>query len=584
MNRTAGNVIGLKGYGGHGNVLTGTRHMVAAGHYAAAHAGFVVLEAGGNAIDAGVAAGLALGVTCCDLVNVAGVSPIMVRLAATGEVFTIDGLGVWPLKASSEYFRRHHNGAIPAGLKRAVVPGSPSGWIVALERWGTMSFGDVAGPAIRLARDGFAADPRFCETFAANEASFRRFAENARVYLPGGKPPTPGDIFRQPDLAKSLQFMVDEETRVAGKQGRIAGLQAAHDAFYKGDIARTITAYHAKNDGWLTMEDLAPFKARLEAPVKVRWRDMDVYTCGSWCQGPALAMLLKILANDDVAALGHNTPAYIHLLTEATKLTFADREAYFGDPRFVDVPLETLLSDAFARTRRNKIDPSRSFPGMPEAGAIAGYPRFRVDVPTADVPALSPDTSYCCAVDSQGNVFSATPSDPSYDAEMIPGTGLVPSGRGSQSWTVAGHPSEIAPLKRPRLTPNPAIAVLADGQATMPFGTPGGDVQTQAMLQVLLNVSQFGMDLRSAIEAPRFASYSFPSSFEPHEYYPNRLALEGRMPSETIEGLRALGHDVLKWPDWTRLAGGVCSIVHDVQHGVLTGAGDPRRGAYAVGW
>ena len=290
------------------------------------------------------------------------------------------------------------------------------------------------------------------------------------------------------------------------------------------------------------------------------------------------------MAHDDVAALGHNSPAYIHLLTEAVKLAFADREAYFGDPRFIDVPMDTLLSDVFAMARRGKIDPQRSHPEMPPAGAIEGYPRLRPDVPKASIPQLSPDTSYCCAIDSDGNVFSATPSDSSYDTEMIPGTGLVASGRGSQSWTVAGHPSELAPFKRPRLTPNPAIAVLANGQAVMPFGTPGGDVQTQAMLQVLLNVTQFGMDLRSAIEAPRFASYSFPSSFEPHEYYPNRLALEGRVPSATLDGLRTLGHDVLEWPDWTRLAGSVNAVIKDVEHGVLTGAADPRRAGWAVGW
>ena len=583
-NRTGGDVIGLKGFGGHGNVLTGTRHMVSAGHYAAAHAGFAVLEAGGNAIDAGVAAGLALGVTCCDLVNVAGVSPIMIRLANTGEVVTVDGLGVWPMKASSEYFRKHHKGAIPAGLKRSVVPGSPSGWIVALQRWGTMGLGDVAKHAIRLAKDGFAADPRFCDTFSSNEASFKRFKENARVYYPGGKPMTPGYVFKQPDLARSMQYLVDEEAKVARTKGRVAGLEAAHAAFYQGDIARTITDYHAKNDGWMTMADMGAFKARVEAPVKVKWRDTEVYTCGAWCQGPALAMILKILARDDVKALGHNTPAYIHLLTEVTKLAFADREAYFGDPRFVDVPMETLLSDAFAEMRRAKVDPRKSHPEMPSAGEIRGYPRLRPDVPKASIPQLSPDTSYCCAVDSEGNVFSATPSDSSYDQEMIPGTGLVPSGRGSQSWTVAGHPSELAPFKRPRLTPNPAIAIVGGGQAVMPFGTPGGDVQTQAMLQVLLNVTQFGMDLRAAVEAPRFASYSFPSSFEPHEYYPNRLAVEGRVGGATLDGLRGLGHDVLEWPEWTRLAGTVCTVAHDVKHGVLTGAGDPRRAAYAVGW
>jgi gamma-glutamyltranspeptidase/glutathione hydrolase len=580
---TGGNVIGLKGISGHGNVLTGTRHMVAAGHYAAAHAGFLVLEAGGNAIDAGVAAGIALGVTQCDLVNVAGVAPIMIRLANTGEVVTIDGLGVWPMKASSQYFRDHHKGGIPSGLMRAVVPGAPSGWITALERYGTMSFGDVATASIRLARDGFAADPRFCDTMVTNEEKYRRFPENARVMLPGGKPPKPGDIFVQTDLARSLQYMVDEEKRASSK-GRAAGLAAAHAAFYQGDIARSIAAHHAKNGGWLSMEDMGAFRARLEPPVKVRYRDMDVFTCGPWCQGPALAMILKMLVHDDIAALGHNSPAYIHLLTEAVKLAFSDREAFFGDPRFIDVPLETLLSDTYAAERRRQINAERSCPEMPAPGVIPGYPRFIAGAPLGDVPSLSPDTSYLAAVDKDGNAFSATPSDPSYDAEMIPGTGLCPSGRGSQSWTIAGHPSEVAPFKRPRLTPNPAIAILGDGQAVMPFGTPGGDVQTQSMLQVLFNVGIFGMDLRSAIEAPRFASYSFPSSFEPHEYYPNRLAVEGRIDSKAVDGLRDRGHDMLVWPEWTRLAGAVCSVIHDVQHGVLTAQGDPRRASYAVGW
>ena len=581
---TGGDVIGLKGIGGHGNVLTGTRHMVACGHYTAAHAGFLILEAGGNAIDAGVAAGLALGVTCADLVNVAGVAPMMIRFAKTKEVVTIDGLGVWPMKASSEYFRRHHKGAIPEGLLRAVVPGAPSAWITALERYGTMSFGDVAQAAIRLAHDGFAADPRFCETMTTAEAKYRRFAENARIFLPGGKPPVPGQIFRQTDLAKSLQYMVDQEKAAARKGGRAAGLKAAHAAFYQGDIAKTITDYHAKNGGWMTMTDMGAFRARHEPPVKVRYGNMDVYTCGPWCQGPALGMILRMLARDDVTALGHNSPAYIHLLTEAVKLAFADREAYFGDPRFIDVPMATLLSDGYQAERRARIDMTRSYPEMPPAGAIPGYPRLKADAPKGDTPPMSPDTTYCAVIDKDGNAFSVTPSDASYEAELIPGTGMVPSGRGSQSWTIKGHPSEVAPFKRPRLTPNPAIAVLEDGRAVMPFGTPGGDVQTQAMLQVLLNVTAFGMDLRSAIEAPRFSTYSFPSSFEPHEYYPNRLAIEGRVSPATVEGLRALGHDVHQWPEWTRLAGSVCSVIHDTKHGVLTGAGDPRRASYAVGW
>lgn len=584
FNKTAGDVIGLRGLTTHGNVLTGTRHMVSAGHHAAAHAGFLILEAGGNAVDAGVATGLALGVTCCDLVNVAGVAPTMIRLAATGEVITIDGLGVWPAKASSAYFREKHGGRIPEGLMRAVVPGAPSGWITALERYGTMSFGEVAAAAIRLAREGFPADPRFCDTIVANQDQYRRWPGNTAVFLPNGRPPTPGEIFRQTDLARSIQYMVDEEKAAAGK-GRAAGLAAAHRAFYEGDIAATICRYHADNGGWLTREDMAAFRARIEAPVRVRQGRLEVYTCGAWCQGPLLGMLMRMLEKDDLAALGHNSAAYIHLLTEAVKLACADREAYFGDPRFVDVPLEALLSSELQAQRRALIDPERSFPGLREPVVIDGRARAAIpNVPFKRTPALSPDTTYCCVIDSGGNVFSATPSDPSYDAELIPGTGMIASGRGSQSWADAGHPSEVMPGKRPRLTPNPAIAVLEDGRALMPFGTPGGDVQTQAMLQVLLNVSVFGMDLRTAVEAPRFASYAFPSSFEPHEAYPNRLAVEGRMDEATFEGLEARGHDVLRWPDWTRLAGTVNTIVKDTKAGVLTAAADPRRATYAVGW
>jgi gamma-glutamyltranspeptidase/glutathione hydrolase len=296
-------------------------------------------------------------------------------------------------------------------------------------------------------------------------------------------------------------------------------------------------------------------------------------------------MLLRLLGKDDVAALGHNSPAYVHLVAEAVKLACADREAYFGDPRFIDVPVAQLLSPQFQAGRRELIDPARAFPELRAPATIEGHPcRVTADVPREREPALSPDTTYCAVIDGAGNVFSATPSDASYDAELIPGTGLVPSGRGSQSWTVAGHASEIMPLKRPRLTPNPAIAVLENGRALMPFGTPGGDVQTQAMLQVLLNLTAFGMDLRTAIEAPRFASYAFPSSFEPHEAYPNRLAIEGRIEPASRDGLRALGHDLLDWPDWTRLAGTVCAVIKDDAAGVLTAAADPRRAAYAVGW
>ncbi|MFL5137216.1 MAG: gamma-glutamyltransferase family protein [Microvirga sp.] len=568
---------------GHGRVLTGDRHMVAAGHYAAAHAGFLVLEAGGNAIDAGVAAGIALGVLQSDIVNVAGVAPIMIRLAESGEVVTIDGLGVWPAAASAAFFRREHGGRIPDGLLRTVTPAAPAAWIAALERFGTMSFGEVARFAIRFAAEGFPVHPTMAEFVAKNVAQYAQFPQNAALYLPGGRPVAVGDRFVQPELAATLQHMVDEEKAHAG-QGRSAGLAAARAAFYEGDIAQTIAAYHREHGGWLTADDLAGYEVTFEPPVRTTYCGVEVFTCGPWCTGPLLGQILAILDGIDIGPMGHNSPRYIHVLTEAMKLAFADREACYGDPRFVDVPLERLLSAAFAAERRRRIDPIRAAPRMPESGipSLGAEAAETLRRPERE-PALSPDTSYVAVIDRHGNAFSATPSDTSYDTPIIPGTGLCPSSRGSQSFTARGHPSEVMPGKRPRLTPNPAIAILEDG-SVMPFGTPGGDVQTQAMLQVLLNLSVFGMDLTSAVEAPRFATYSFPSSFEPHEELPGRLMVEARIGDATLKALEGLGHDAQPWPEWTNQAGAVCAVMRDPATGVIRAAADPRRSTYAVGW
>lgn len=565
----------------HGHVLMGDRHMVSAGHSAAAHAGFLILEAGGNAVDAGVAAGIALGVLQSDIVNVAGVAPIMIRLGATGEVVTIDGLGVWPAAASAEAFRREHGGRIPNGLLRTVTPAAPAAWIAALDRFGTMSFADITRHAIRFAADGFPVHRTMAEFVGEQAANFARFPQNAALYLPRGKPVAVGDRLVQTEVAATLQYMADEERTRAG-QGRSAGLAAARAAFYEGDIARQIADYHGEHGGWLTREDLRSYQITFEPPVRTSHRGIEVFTCGPWCQGPVLGQILAILDGINLDDMGHNSPAYIHLLTEAMKLAFADREACYGDPRFVEVPLARLLSPQYAADRRGRIDPRRATPRMPEPGIPFGVTPAQAS--RADrTPALSPDTSYVAVVDRHGNAFSATPSDTSYDTPIIPGTGLCPSSRGSQSFTTPGHPSEVAPGKRPRLTPNPALAVL-EGGVVMPFGTPGGDVQTQSMLQVLLNLTVFGMNLTQAIEAPRFATYSFPSSFEPHEEQPGRLMLEARIPRATIEALEDLGHDAIAWPDWTAKAGAVCAVLRDPRSGIVIGAADPRRSTHAIGW
>lgn len=564
-------------------VIRAHRHAIVAGHYLAAEAGFAILEAGGNAIDAGVAAGIALGVVHSDLVNVAGVAPIILYSAETGWVETISGLGTWPAAVTSDLFQREHDGHILPGVLRSVVPAAPDAWITALERHGTMSFGEVVAASIRLARDGFVMYPLMATVIANKADSYRRWLSNAAIYLPGGSPPAAGDVFVQADLARSLQYMADEERAAGGD--RAAGLAAARAAFYRGDIAAAIVRYHRENDGLLTEDDLASFRVAVEPPERVSVAGTDVYACGPWCQGPALLQALRLLDTDALASHGHNSAEALHMMAEALKLAFADRERWIGDPRFVDVPTAALLSDAYIARRRALIRPGEAWPEMPPAGdPHEGAEGPRAPPEAAAGPAeAAHDTSYVCAIDAEGNVFSATPSDISFDSPVIPGTGLCASSRGAQSWADPAHASSVAPGKRPRLTPNPALAIR-EGAFVMPFGTPGGDVQIQAMLQTFVNIVTYGMNPQAAVEAPRFATMSFPNSFEPHDYHPNRLMLEARIPEAAGAALARWGHEVEWWPEWAWPAGAMCVLVQDLERGIISAGADPRRPAYALGW
>ena len=562
-------------------VISARRHIISAGHYLAAHAGFAVLEAGGNAIDAGVAAGIALGVLQSDLVNVAGVAPIILYHAESRRVFTVSGLGVWPRLVTPDYFARHHGGKIPRGLLRTVVPAAPDAWIQALQRWGTMSFGDVAAASVRFARDGFAAHPLLCETITTQRKGYEEWPSNRAIYLPNGGPPKVGELFVQSDLARTLQYMIDQEKAATGK-GREAGLDAARAAFYTGDIARTIVAYHEANGGLLRMDDMAEFRSGIEPSVAISFGEFSVHTCGPWCQGPVLGQMLRLVEATTCHKHPHNSFDYVHGLTEIMKLAFADRHAYYGDPRFVEVPLDRLLSRSYAAERAGLVRSDAAWRELPPGG-LGRSGMVAASAPIATSPQPQLDTSYACVVDRHGNVFSATPSDVSSSTPVIPGTGLCPSSRGSQSWGDLSTPASVAPGKRPRLTPSPALALGADGRA-IPFGTPGGDVQAQAMLQTLLNRIVFGMDPQAAVEAPRFATYSFPDSFEPHSMLPGRLVLEARLPQELADRLASVGHDVQWWPDWTWKAGAICMIDSDPATGLHHAGADPRRSTYALGW
>ncbi|RAI02288.1 gamma-glutamyltransferase [Acuticoccus sediminis] len=552
---------------------TGYRHMAAAGHALAARAADQVLEAGGNAVDAGVAGGLVLGVVQSDYVNFAGVAPIMIR-QPDGTAYTIDGLGGWPKALDPNLFMREYGGKIPRGLLRTVVPAAPSAWIAALTRFGTMSFADVATPAITLAREGFAMHWLMRSIISQHADEYAEWPSNAAIYLPGGRVPEIGERFVQSDLARTIQHMADCERAAGGD--RLAGLNAARAAFYEGDIARQIVRFHEAEGGLLSAADLSGYRSEIGAPVRASFADGTLLCSGAYCQGPFLGVVMQFLDQLDWSGVAQGSSAYYHRLIECVKLAFADREAVLGDPNFVDVPLERLLSASYAAERIAAFDPARAAPGMPEPG----LGRVTGMAPTAEEPAPG-DTSYVCVVDTDGLAFSATPSDVSYSSPIIPGTGICPSSRGSASWGDPAHPSGVAPGKRPRLTPNPAIYVDRDG-FPMPFGTPGGDVQIQAMAHVLLNRFVYGMELQAAVEAPRLASYSFPSSFEPHEMHPGLVRAETRIDDTVVDELAGLGHRVEPWGEWSHLAGAVCAV-QARPDGALEGAADPRRTSGTAG-
>ena len=561
----------------------GKRHLVSSSHYLASQAGLRMFERGGNAIDAGVAAGIALNVLERHLTDFGGVAPTMIFRPGMAEPETIDGLGHWPASLDLATYRARHGDDMPVGIPRSVTPAAADAWLTALARHGRLTLAEVLAPNIDLC-DGFPVYPRLARAIAALEGRLRGWPSSAAVFLPGGRAPRAGELLVQRDLGGLFRRLAAIERANAGL-GRAAAIMAARDAIYTGEFARPIAAFMAAQGGALTLEDLAAQKVAIGPGVRTTYRGIDVVACGPWSQGPLVPMTLDLLEGYDIASLGPGSTAFLHRYTEAFKLAAADREGFFGDPDQVDVPMRGLLSKEYAALRRRLIRDDRAWPALPPPGdpwpfeGRAGHPGY---VPAPATGQGSPDTSYVCAMDVEGNAFSATPSDPGLGAPLVPGLGMIVSTRGAQLWTTPGHPSAIAPRKRPRLTPNPAL-LMQDGRALMPFGCPGEDAQCQAMVQVVCHVVDFGMNLQEAIERPRAISHSLPWSFHPHEYLPGVLKIESRVAKSVRDALAALGHRVVDLPDFTPAAAGVCAI-RRLETGTLEGGADPRRESYVVGW
>ena len=576
-------------------VVRGKRGVVAGGSPLSVEAGLRTLQNGGNAVDAGVATTLAASVIEFSHFSFGGEVPILIKLKGQ-KVAVIEGMGQAPLKATREFFvNRAANenikgGLIPAtGPLSATVPAVFDACVTALDQFGTKTLAEVMQPAIELA-DGFPLDELRVQYIKNRAPVFSQWPDAKRIFLPGGVVPKVGDIFVQADLARTMRELVRAE-RLASKSvrnGRHAGLMAARDYFYRGPIAKRIGDYMQANGGLLAAEDLAHFQAKVGEPVETEYRGYQVYKAGFWTQGPAFVETLNLLEGFDLKKMGHNSPAYIHTCVEALKLALADRDRYYGDPNFVKVPAQELLSKQYATLRRPLIVLARASlaqqPGDPQnmkallAGAQPLVGRAS-QVPDSE---RATDTTCVNVIDKDGNMFSATPSGAWLPAVVAGNTGVLMSERLQSSLTDPNSPNVVAPGKRPRITLTPTI-VLKNGEPFMVLSTPGGDNQDQALLQVFLNVVEFDMNPQEAVEAPRFDTQHYVSSFDDHEFLPGSLNVEARISIKTIQELTEKGHKVRMQSEWGTLSSPTV-IIYNVKNGVAAAGADPRRSRYAVAW
>jgi gamma-glutamyltranspeptidase/glutathione hydrolase len=608
--------------------LSGTFGMVASTHWLASAAGLAVLEHGGNAFDAAVAAGFVLQVVEPHLNGLGGEVPVIAHHAGRGETFVLCGQGTAPAAATPEAFGDLGLDLVPgSGLLAACVPGAFGAWMLLLREYGTLRLRDVLGYAIGYASGGYPLIPAISWGIASVAELFRDYwPSSAEVYLPGGHPPPPGSLFANPALAATYQRILDQAE--AASPDRDEQIEAARRVYYEGFVAETIAAYVSSTEvmdvtgrphrGLLSYPDLASWHPRFEEPLTYDVGGLTVCKTKPWGQGPVFLQQLALLDGFDLAAMGPGSADFIHTVTECAKLAFADREAWYGDPDFTDVPVKALLSAEYAEARRQLVGPRASgdlVPGSPdgraprlpafvtEAGAGSnaasadpmsterpaprldpgtGEPTLRTGGPAG--PAASSyragDTCHLDIADRFGNMVSATPSGGWLQSSpVIPGLGFCLGTRAQMFTLTPGLPATIAPGKRPRTTLTPSLA-LRDREPYLAFGTPGGDQQDQWSLQVFLNHLTFGMNLQQAIDFPAFHSAHMPSSFYPREAQPRVLDVESRLDPAVIEELRRRGHLVNVRPAWS--LGRVSAVAR--RNGVLYAAANPRgMQGYAVG-
>lgn len=567
-------------------VIRGRQYAVSSMKSQATEAAVRILETGGNAFDAAVAGQAVLALVDPASNGYGSDTVVLVYDAKSKKVFSINGEGTAPKLATIDWYKQHNDGKLPTsdGLLAASLPGVVDAWYLMLDQWGTMSFTQVLAPAIDVAENGFPISEGLARAISGSQ-KIRKYPSTMKVYVPNGKAPAAGEIFRNSDAGRTLRKLVESEKAAAGK-GRHEALKAARDRFYKGDIARTMADFSEKNGGLYRYEDFAGFSAKVETPVSTTYRGYEVYKNPSANQGPAELFTLNILEGYDLKKMGHNSAAFIHASVEALKLAFGDREKYLGDMDFVKIPYAGLLSKPYAAERRAMIDPNKASLelrwGNPGKFMKTTEPLGGRD-PIINLEGESDhtgDTSYISVVDKDRNMVSFEPSLHSgFGTGVVMGdTGLIFTCRGDYYSLVPGEANALEPGKRPRSTLQSTL-VMKDGQPFMVLGSPGGDDQIMRTMQTLINMVDFGMNVQQAIEAPRWATRSFPASPFPHTMYPGDLSVESRVPESVQKELLAKGHKLRAGQPWSM--GSLGGIVVDVKNGVLSAGADPRVEAYA---
>jgi gamma-glutamyltranspeptidase/glutathione hydrolase len=567
-------------------VVSGTQGVVAAGHPLVAMAGMRMLLDGGNAFDAAAAAGFAAAVVePTASYTLMGECVALVHEARGGRTEALSGQGTAPALATIGSFAGRGLDRVPTGPGpdahlSFTVPGAVDAYLTLLETRGTRTLPDALAPAIGYARRGFPMY-EFMHRMLDQPATREQFAiyppGGNEVFYPGGRVPPVGALFVQPALASTLERTAEA---AAGAPDRAAGIAAARGRFYAGDIAAAVGAFSERLGGLLRASDLAGYRAALEPPVGIAFAGREVLTQSAWTQGPVLLQALGILAGFDLRALGHNSARYIHVVTEALKLAFADRERHYGDS--AAVPLAGLLAPDYLRERAARIRLDRAAPAAPPPGAPDGRGAAgAAPVERIAAPAPADGTTHIAAIDRDGNMIALTPSGGVFrKSAFAPELGCTLSTRSEMFVLEAGHPNALAPGKRPRTT-LVSYLIVENGTPTTTIGCPGGDDQAQADLQLVLNVLVFGMNPQQAVEAPRFSTQTLVNSFYPRAYRPGQLNVEAGISAATRAELTALGHSVSESG-----ACGIGAIVtrRDPATGVLSAGADPRRPTYAIAW